>query len=311
MSRRTVVTGAAGLIGKRLVRRLIDKGNRVVAVDRVEFSAQCEIVVADITEARALAPLLDESTTIYHMAGLTSVAGSVSDPHADFDVNMRGFINILESARERTASVIFPSSASVFDPQSPLPHAETAPKSPSSPYAAAKLAGEAYCAAYRKCYGLDIKIARLFNVYGPGMTRFAIFDFYRKIRSAQNDLEILGDGKQCRDYLYVDDAADGLIQIAEQGAPGEDYNLATGRPTILLELAETMSGLMGKPHLKIRPSGRSFAGDVAGWYADISKLKTLGFEPVTSLREGLLRTIAWLDQEWGHFKQSEQTATTH
>lgn len=295
MTTRYVVTGAAGLIGQALVERLVDCGASVVAVDAAAFEANCAQHRLDLTKPGALTELLDESTTVFHLAGLTSVAGSVRDPQRDFAVNVGGFLNVLESARETSARVVFTSSASVFDPRSPLPHRESAPKSPNSPYAAAKLAGEGYCAAYFKCYGLDVRVARLFNVYGPGMTRFAIYDIYRKICEAEDALEILGDGDQVRDYLYLTDVVEGLLLIAGGGDPGEDYNLAAGVATTSRELAELMLEVMGRESLAIRTSGQTFPGDVRAWYADLTKIRGIGFQPRVGLREGLRRTIESFD----------------
>jgi UDP-glucose 4-epimerase len=301
-----VVTGAAGLIGRAVVDRLLKDGVDVIAVDRQRLEVPGARVI-DVTEFGGLAPLLDSETVVFHLAGLTSVPGSVHEPHRDFLINVNGFFAVLEAVREKGAKLIFPSSASVFDPRSPLPHHEGAPKSPNSPYAAAKLACEGYCVAYHKCYGLDVKIARLFNVYGPGMQRFAIYDFYRKIREANEAIEILGDGSQLRDYLFVTDAVEGLLLIAARGQPGADYNVGSGIPIRSYELAQLMLKVMGRTGLRIRTSGQTFPGDVPAWYADISKIRGLGFEPRIELTEGLRRTVEWLqDHERAAVKETKR-----
>lgn len=302
--KRYVVTGAAGLIGRALVERLVENGESAIGVDIAESGAECGWERLDVTEPGVLNPLLDAGTTVFHMAGLTSVSGSVRAPRRDFAVNVGGTLNVLESVREAGCRLVFPSSASVFDPGSPLPHAETARKSPTSPYSAAKLACEGYCVAYHKSYGVDVKVARLFNMYGPGMTQFAIYDFYRKISEAEEALEILGDGRQVRDYLYLSDTVDGLLLIAERGEAGEDYNLASGVATTSLELATMMLEVMGREELAIRTSGKTFEGDVKAWYADLTKIRELGFEPQVELREGLRRTVASLEarKSAGHQK---------
>src|SRR5207244_9796073 len=133
--------------------------------------------------------------------------------------------------------------------------------------------------AYHRSYGVDVRIARLFSVYGVGMFRFAIHDIVRKIQLDHEDLVILGDGTQVRDYLFVDDAVRGLTMVATEGASGEEYNVASGQPVRLLDLARLIAELMGHPDIRIRPTAASFAGDTARWYAYIAKVRALGFEP--------------------------------
>ncbi len=217
-------------------------------------------------------------------------------PSADGNqpARFRGVFEVLEAARHAGSRVVFPSTASIFDASNALPLSERAFPRPTSPYAAGKLGGEAYCHAYHRSYGVDVRIARLFSVYGVGMFRFAIHDIVRKIQQDHEGLAILGDGMQVRDYLFIDDAVRGLTMVATEGASGEEYNVASGEPVRLLDLARLIGELMGYPHIRITPTGRSFPGDTARWYADISKVRGLGFEPRVDLRTGLERTIAWL-----------------
>ncbi len=296
MKEHAVVTGANGLVGRKVVERLLHQEVSTVAVDCVEGSFDCPFFHADLTQPGALDDVLTPETVVFHLAAKTSVSGSVKSPRDDFDVNVLGTMEVLESVRRAGASLVFSSSSSVYDPRSPLPHTEASPKRPSSPYGAGKLACEGYCYAYHHCYDLDIRVVRLFNAYGPGMSRYAIYDFFHKIRNARESMEILGDGRQVRDFLYVDDAAAGFVAVARAGQPGEDYNLASSQPVEILDLARLMCRLMGKPDLDLHTTGHSFAGDVAEWYADISKIRSLGFAPQVSLEEGLAATIAWLEQ---------------
>ncbi|MGD9856422.1 MAG: NAD-dependent epimerase/dehydratase family protein [Planctomycetaceae bacterium] len=297
MKARAVVTGANGLVGRRVVERLLARDIPTVAVDRVAGAFDCPFLLADLTQAATLDDVLTPDTVVFHLAARTNVSESVESPLDDFDVNVKGTLEVLESVRRRRSALVFSSSSSVFDPRAPLPHTETSPKRPSSPYGAGKLACEGYCSVYHHCYGLDIRIARLFNAYGPGMSQYAIYDFFCKIRAAEFSIEILGDGQQVRDYLYVDDAALGFLAVAESGQPGEDYNLASGQPTKIIDLARIMTGLLGKPQLDLRTTGHSFRGDVREWYADISKIRRIGFEPSVSLADGLSKTTDWLSQQ--------------
>jgi UDP-glucose 4-epimerase len=302
---RAVVTGSSGFIGGALVQYLVECGTSVVAVDQYPLSdVQCESFVMDITIPGALDGLLDKGTVLFHMAARADVARSVMNPIEDFKTNMCGIFEVLESVRKSQCQLIFPSTASIYDINNHLPLREIAFVKPSSPYAAAKAAGEAYCAAYHRSYGLNIKIARMFSVYGKGMNRFAIHDIIRKIQKNHLELSILGDGDQIRDYLYINDAVRGLVTIAEAGQPGEDYNLASGVPVRLYDLALKIAHVMGYPDIKICPTGRSFPGDVPRWYAEISKICKIGFTPEIFLEEGLLKTIDWL-MEKGHENEQQ------
>jgi UDP-glucose 4-epimerase len=292
---RAVVTGASGFIGTALVRHLRAGGWDVVAVDRKPFHDASQAArQIDVACENALTDLLDARTVVFHMAASADVAASVANPRHDFDNTFRGVFEVLEAARATRSRVIFPSTASIFDPSNALPLSERAFPRPTSPYAAGKLGGEAYCHAYHRSYGLDVRIARLFSVYGTGMFRFAIHDIIRKIQRNPDEIVILGDGTQVRDYLFIDDAVRGLAMVATEGAAGEEYNVASGEPVTLLDLARTIAELMGVPDIRITPTGQSFAGDTSRWYADISKVRRLGFEPRIDLRTGLQRTIAWL-----------------
>jgi UDP-glucose 4-epimerase len=277
------------------VRHLNAEGWSVIAVDRKPFAdANQPSRLADVAQEGALAGLLDENTIVFHMAASADVAASVANPRHDFENTFRGVFEVLEAARQSGSTIVFPSTASIFDSSNTLPLSERAFPRPTSPYAAGKLGGEAYCHAYHRSYGVDVRIARLFSVYGIGMFRFAIHDIVRKIEQNHDELPILGDGNQVRDYLFIDDAVRGLALVATAGAGGEEYNIASGEPVRLLDLARLIAELMGYPDIPIRPTGRSFPGDTARWYADIAKARALGFEPRVDLRSGLERTIAWL-----------------
>jgi UDP-glucose 4-epimerase len=294
--KKAIVTGAAGFIGKALVRKLIEMNSDVIAMDKMPMpdSIRCKSMQLDVSEPEVLEGLLDHETTIFHMASTASVPGSVANPRDDFKNTLYGLFEVIDTARKYKSRVIFPSTASIFDSQNSQPVSERSYVKPTSPYGSAKVAGEAYCAAFHRCYGLDVRIARMFSVYGIGMTKFAIHDMIKKVMNNHDELLILGDGNQIRDYLYIDDAVQGLIDIAVSGEPGEDYNLASGTPVRIMDLAKKIAALMGYPDMKIKPTGESFPGDIPKWYADISKISKINFTPKVSLDEGLQRTIAWM-----------------
>ncbi len=295
MIKRAVVTGSSGFIGKALVEKLINLGADVIAIDRNEvLGSKYSSYKFNLQEKGVLDKFLTKDTVLFHLAANANVQGSVLEPRLNFEDNIYSLIEVLESARKFGCRIIFPSTASIYDPSNILPLKETAYVKPTSPYAASKVAGEAYCYSYFRSYGLDIRIARMFSVYGYGMSRFAIHDIIKKIQNNKNEIEILGDGTQIRDYLYIDDVITGLLLIAQKGSPGEDYNLASGIPIKLLDLTLLIAELMGNPSIKIKLTGKSFEGDVLKWYADNSKIKNIGFHQKISINQGLLKTIEWL-----------------
>ena len=292
---KALVTGSSGFIGTALVKELIKRGIEVIAVDKnPSLIKGCKSVVLDITKDNVLDKYLCNDTVIFHLASKASVPGSVEEPVVDFHNTLYGMFQILESAKKNDCRVVFPSTASIFDVGSKLPISEKSYIKPSSPYGAAKISGEAYCFAYNRCYGLDVRIARMFSVYGEGMERFAIHDIVRKIQNNNNEITILGDGEQIRDYLYIDDVVEGLITIATNGKSGEDYNLASGYGVRLLDLAKNIASIMGFPNINIKLTGKSFPGDVPKWYGNITKINNIGFNQKIPLQNGLIQTINWL-----------------
>jgi UDP-glucose 4-epimerase len=294
--KKAIVTGASGFIGKALVEKLLKTSNSVLAVDILPFpqNIPCDSLILDITEPKSIETLLDDETVVFHMASPADVSGSVRNPRKDFKNTLSGHFEVLEAAKKRGSKVIFPSTASVFDTTNNLPLTEKSYVKPSSPYAAAKAAGEAYCAAYHRCYDLDVRIARMFSVYGIGMTRFAIHDIICKINKMPDYISILGDGNQVRDYLYITDAVEGLLKIASKGKAGEDYNLSSGKPVKIIDLTKKIAGIMGCPDIKIVPTGKSFPGDVPKWYADITKITKIGFKQKVPFDDGLKATVEWV-----------------
>lgn len=291
-----VVTGAAGFIGSHLVRVLRRQGLEVTAIDRWS-GAGTDIVEIDLAQPGSLDGLLGPETALFHLAGSADVQRSVQEPVADFRDNVVAMIEVLEAVRRVGCAVLLlPSTGSVYDAAGPHPFRETSPTRPSSPYAAAKIACEAYCLAYARSYGIDVRIARLFSVFGPGMRRFAIHDFYQKLQRESHHLTLRGDGGQTRDYLYVDDAARALAMIAAAGARGEIYNVASGEPRSMRDVASAVSRAMGFNDCQIAPDGAVISAEVYRMEADPGRLQRLGFLPETTFEDGLLRTIAWFRQ---------------
>jgi UDP-glucose 4-epimerase len=290
---RAVVTGAGGFIGQHLVQYLRALKIPVVGIGRSK-AGPAVTEVADLRRPGALAGILDEQTALFHLAGPADIRGSIKQPMADFEDNVTLSMQVLESARVAGCRLIFPSTASVYDPAATLPFVETAAVRPRSPYAAAKLAVEAYCQAYHRSYGLDVCIGRMCSVYGPGMRRLAIHDFVERLDRFPQRLVLRGDGGQTRDYLYVDDAVRALHLIATHGSAGEIYNLASGQSMTVREVALRVAEAMGLHDCKITADGNNSETEAYALQADIDKIRKFGFRPAMTFEQGLAITVSSL-----------------
>ena len=284
-------------MGQRLVEALSQNGREVhgLLLPGESNPHLHHSITADIRDIDALKEAVNPDTTeIYHLAAIASVPASVEDPRTDFQINALGTLNMLEVARSLPLrAFVLTSTVSVLRPDNPMPLDEDALYGPSSPYGASKMTAEAYCRAYHHCYRVPTRVVRLFNVYGPGRRSLVIYDFIRKLLADPTVLPILGEGTQVRDFLYVEDAVDGIILLADKGLSGEIYHLGSGQPVSIRQLAETLIQLIGSESACLRSSGETWAGDMPQWYADISKIRQLGFCPKVELVDGLQRTIAW------------------
>lgn len=245
MSTRAIVTGGAGFIGSHVVDALLADGYQVTVVDdlssgdaaRVDDAA--ELVELDIVDGDALRTLVTrvQPRAVFHLAAQASVVASVEDPGRDCEVNVRGTLNVLESAGGVGAPVIFTSTGgALYGDDVPMPTPETQPPAPLSPYGASKLAAEAYVKTWTLSSGIAHAICRLGNVYGPRQSPHgeagvvAIFSYHLYEGRAP---KIYGHGKPTRDYVYVADVVAALLAAA--GRAGT-YNIATGSETDVLTI---------------------------------------------------------------------------
>ena len=294
--RKAVVTGAGGFIGQPMVRYLRSLGVSVTGIGRRTFPGSEETVdiELDMRGPSAIDRWLNPKTDLYHLAGSADVRRSVSTPAQDFADNLALTFDTLESARKTGCRILFPSSGSVYDNEAPGPYTETTMLRPSSPYGAAKMAGEAYCHAFTKSYGTDVRIARIFSVFGPGMRRFAIFDFHNRLRQDPGRLVIRGDGNQTRDYLYVIDVVSALEKIMTSGSPAGIYNVGSGQARTMKEVAETIVRAMNLRDTPVLTDGESQPGELLEMYSDPSLLRSLGWAETVSFSRGIEETVAWL-----------------
>ena len=237
---------------------------------------------------------------VYHLAAQTDVRASSEDPVHDFEVNALGTLRVLEWARTHgVRRFIYPSTVAVYDPEAKMPITEVALVAPTSPYGASKLAGEGLALAWGRTYGLEAVVLRLFNAYGPGMSRYVIHDLVRKLELNPAELTILGTGEQVRDYVHVRDVA-AALDLAGRKAPADSiFNVGSGQPIRITDLADRIIEAMDLGGVKKVFTGESWPGDIPAWYADASRLRGFGWRPRVSLEEGLAETVSWLREHPG------------
>src|SRR5665647_619255 len=299
---RVLVTGGAGFIGGHLVDRLVDEGYDVRVIDslysgklenieRPIKSGKVDFVKGDIRDASLVKKSLVGVEAVFHLAALISVPFSVSNPELTLDVNLAGTLNLLNACSEKNVGkFIFVSSCAVFGDTKILPVNENASTNPISPYAESKLLAERDCLSFQQKGFLQSVVLRFFNVYGPrqGMNDYSgvITRFINRAKQKQS-LTIYGDGSQTRDFVNVHDIVQALYAcMKNNSANGEVFNIGSGKPTSITELAKTVLELTGQD-LEIRYE-LAREGDIKDSYADISKAKRLlNYEPKVTLKEGL------------------------
>jgi UDP-glucose 4-epimerase len=299
-----LVTGGAGFIGAHLVDTLIDRGHAVRVLDDLfsgsaeDVPAAADVTIGSVVDEDAVRAAVDGVDVVFHLAAHRSVPRSIDHPLATDLANVHGTMTVLTAARDAgVRRVVAASSSSVYGETEQLPTPESAPTRPQSPYAVSKLAGEHYCRVFTEVFGLETTSLRYFNVYGPRQppdSQYAgvIPLFVDALRNG-TPLVVHGDGKQSRDFTYVEDAVTATLAAADApDAAGRVYNVAGGTPYSLLELLEILGRLLGATphpeHVGARP------GDVRRTWADPEAARQdLGFSCAVSFEEGLRKTVDW------------------
>lgn len=294
---RVLVTGGAGFIGSNLVKRLLERGYQVIVLDNLStgsleniraFLGDVEFIKGDVRSFDDIASAAKKADVVVHLAALINVAESLEKPDPYFEVNVTGTYNVAKASKNAD-TVIFASSSAVYGDPEKIPISEEHPLKPKSPYAASKVAGEAFINSFSSIYGYRPVIFRLFNVYGPKQSRGyagVIVEFIRRALAGQ-PLVIFGSGEQIRDFIHVDDVTSAIVGAIASGRATGVYNIGSGEGVSINQLAELVIKLTGVEGLSVKYLP-PMPGDINVSISDITKAKRgLGFEPKVELEDGL------------------------
>jgi UDP-glucose 4-epimerase len=302
-----LVTGGAGFIGSHILSALVARGDRVRVLDNLStghrynlkpFEGKIEFIEGDLVNPRDVERALDGVEVVFHQAALASVPRSVDTPLDTNAACVTGTVTLLDVARRiGVRRIVYAGSSSAYgDQPTPAKHEGLMP-APLSPYAAAKVAGEYYCQAFTATYGLETVTIRYFNVFGPRQdpkSQYAavIPKFITEMLAGQRPT-IFGDGKQSRDFTYIDNIVHGNLLAADApDAAGRTINVACGESFDLLQLVAGINKALGTNIEPIFEPAR--AGDVRDSLADISLArKVLKYEPKVGFDEGLRRSVEY------------------
>ena len=302
---RTLVTGGAGFIGAHLVDALVARGHAVRVLDDLSSGFEglippgVEFIKGNVADEAAVRKATDGIEVVFHQAAHRAVLRSVEHPLATDQANTHGTLTILKNAVDAgVRRVVYASSSSVYGGMGTKPTPESAPPHPRSPYAVSKLAGEHYCRVFSDLYGLETIALRYFNVYGPRQRPDSAYAaviplFVNALARAEAPI-VHGDGRQSRDFTYIDDvvSANLAAAIAPAESTGNAYNVAGGTAYSLLELLEILGTIMDAPPRPVFSDPRP--GDVRNTRADITAARRdLGHEPQVGFEYGLRRTVKW------------------
>lgn len=299
---KAVVTGGAGFIGSHLVDELIRKDYEVLIVDSLvsgleeNVPKQAKLIKKDIT-SDDLASDIKGADALFHFAADPDVRSSATNPANSFKLNVVGTFNVLEACRAvDVKKLVFASTSTVYGETETIPTPETQETRPISNYGSSKLACEAYISSYAHTYGLQSCVLRFANIFGPRSTHGVMFDFFHKLKKDPGKLEILGDGKQEKSYLYISDTVSATLTAFEkQGKIYDVFNVGSKEKHTVNQLAELVAKtLEAKPETLYTGTPRGWVGDVKLMQLDVSKLENLGWQPKVSFDEGVIKYLDWL-----------------
>jgi UDP-glucose 4-epimerase len=311
---RCLVTGAAGFIGSNLVERLLLNGHSVIGLDnfstgrrrfldRALLDPIFNLMEVDILDFASLNSLCRSIDVVFHLAANADIRDGLKHPERDLQQNTIGTFNVLEAMRlNGVRRIIFSSTGSIYGEATVTPTPEDAPfPVQTSLYGASKSAGEGLIAAYCEGFGFQSWIFRFVSILGERYTHGHVFDFYQKLRNDPSRLSVLGNGKQRKSYLYVQDCIDAMLLAVDKASDKVNiFNLGVdGYCEVNDSIAWICDELGVRPNLEYSGGDRGWIGDNPFIFLDTKSIQSLGWRPKYSIRDGVVKTVQYLRaNEW-------------
>jgi len=309
-----IVTGSAGFIGSHVVDRLLANGHKVVGFDnlstgQIKFSKDAlknpnfKFIEIDLYSSLSLDECFNGVDAVFHFAANADVRFGTDHPRKDLEQNTIVTYNVLEAMRANNVKkIIFSSTGSVYGESPLIPTPENGPfPIQTSLYGASKLACEGLIAAYSEGFGFQSYIFRFVSILGERYTHGHVFDFYKKLKLDPLNLDVLGDGKQRKSYLYVQDCIDAIFLALDKGSEKVNlFNLGVDGYCEINNSVQWICDELGvSPTLHYSGGDRGWIGDNPFIYLDTKKIQALGWQPKVSIKEGVIKTLEYFkDNEW-------------
>ncbi|MDC0547911.1 NAD-dependent epimerase/dehydratase family protein [Opitutales bacterium] len=321
-NKKILITGGLGFIGSNLARRLVECGNSVTVLDSLipeyggnlrnlhDLREKIVVNLSDVRDPFSINELIKGQDYLFNLAGQTSHLDSMNDPFTDLDINAKAQLSILEACRKnnRNIRIVFASTRQIYGKPQYLPVDEKHPFNPVDVNGINKIAGEQYHLLYNQVHEIRSSVLRLTNTYGPRMrikdARQTFLGIWIRNLIEKKPIQVFGDGKQRRDYNYVDDVVDALIIAATKNeSVGKVYNLGAPDPLSLEDTANIMcQGIEGSDYQMIPFPEERKAIDVGDFICDYSAFRDqFGWEPKVKFEEGIKKSLEYFRTELEHY----------
>ena len=297
----SLIVGSSGFIGSKLKDTLPIDNTFSISYKYNEKIDSAKHYFIDLYHKKNVQRIFDDLSSqyklieIYYLAGESSVENSLRNPNQSIQRSIQCLLNVLDSSRNLNTKLLFASSGSIYDSRTNHHLNEDSPIMPPSPYAAIKASSEDILNSFAESFNLDIKIVRIFSVYGQNMNRFFIHDLVKKINEPQKIMYFQGDGSQVRDYLHIDDVVNGLLLVMNKSPKGEVFNLCSGKGTKIKDIVSMAQEILNS-NKEVIWNGAQTEGIRDHWYGNNTKILNLGLD-LSDKKLAMKKTILSLNEK--------------